>query len=213
MLTLIGDVHNKYVKYKEIISYYEHTLQVGDMGFEYTSLDDVDHTSHKFFGGNHDNYDEYYNCKHAIGDYGLYTHGDVTFFFVRGSLSIDYLYRRKYEMRTGVKTWWGDKEELNLVEMDACLSLYSKIKPDILIAHDCPIRMKENLRGSNPLDLRNFGFKNPDHDCNTQILLEEMFLSHEPGFFVCGHWHKTYSCKIGKTKMHCIGELECLNIL
>ena len=60
-VTLIGDLHGKYKRYHEIIrekDRHPYTIQLGDFGFDYRTLDNVDPKNHVFIGGNHENYDK-----------------------------------------------------------------------------------------------------------------------------------------------------------
>jgi hypothetical protein len=104
-LTVIGDVHQKYGGYVVKTEKAEHSLQLGDMGFDYRYLTQyIDPERHKFFGGNHENYDTLLNDppKHCIGDYGMYTHGGTPFFYIRGGYSIDLHYRILGQ------SWWAE---------------------------------------------------------------------------------------------------------
>ena len=93
MITLIGDVHGKYEKYHRILSRQEknpYTLQIGDFGFRYETLKNVDHTKHLILPGNHDNYDTCYNYRHFLSDYGyMVNFNGIDFFYYRGANSID----------------------------------------------------------------------------------------------------------------------------
>src|SRR5579863_5210382 len=98
----IGDVHGKYSQYLDLIKPLNATVQVGDMGFSYEHMDSLDPKTHKFFGGNHDNYDVIDKCPNCLGDYGMDHLNGVPFFFCRGAFSIDQEYRRN----TKPVSWW-----------------------------------------------------------------------------------------------------------
>jgi hypothetical protein len=55
-LRLFGDVHGYIRSYAEIAKQVPCSIQVGDMGFDYKKLSDLDPARHVFVGGNHDNY-------------------------------------------------------------------------------------------------------------------------------------------------------------
>ena len=80
-IRIIGDVHQYYDSYFSLAEECEYSLQVGDMGFNYEPLKQLDSNNHKFIGGNHDNYDTYNSCSHVIEsdygskDYGVGIHG------------------------------------------------------------------------------------------------------------------------------------------
>ena len=46
-IVVIGDVHGEYDEYLKIISEHEHTVQVGDFGFDYDVLKGVDPKKHR----------------------------------------------------------------------------------------------------------------------------------------------------------------------
>jgi hypothetical protein len=105
---IVGDVHGKTADYVRMIkeSKVRHSVQLGDMAFDYGKLKELDCNDHKFFGGNHDNYDIYYKSKHALGDYGAVTLGPLDFFFIRGDFSIDKDIRLRQEAFGMGKGWW-----------------------------------------------------------------------------------------------------------
>jgi hypothetical protein len=103
-LRIIGDVHGKFQDYIALTKECDYSIQVGDMGFDYSELRVLSKDDHKFIGGNHDNYDKYYGSPHALGstitigmgkDFGIATHGGLDFFFLRGGFSIDWKQRQK----------------------------------------------------------------------------------------------------------------------
>lgn len=194
MITLIGDVHGKYEKYHRILSRKEenpYTLQIGDFGFKYETLKNVDSTKHLIMPGNHDNYDVCYNYSHFLGDYGYTSLNRVQFFYYRGAYSIDKQYRT-----IGID-WW-ENEQVNIENFMKARELYSNIKPDIMISHDCPDflasmyirpdgRMFENL---------------------TTWALGELYKVHQPKLWIHGHWHFSKTTIYENTKFICLAELE-----
>lgn len=200
MLTIIGDVHQKYPEYIAIAKEKEYTLQLGDMGFNYLRLKELDATKHKFFPGNHDNYDIVSASENNIGDYGLKYLGGVNFYFVRGAWSID------WRMRTPHVSWWN-KEELSFEEMNAVRADYAMAKPNIMITHDCPLFICRHLKHAN-IGMPGIGvIKN-----RTNILLEDLFDIHAPQKWIFGHWHSDFQIKLFGCHFICLKELGTLDI-
>lgn len=203
MIAVIGDVHQKFRPYNRILSKYEYTIQIGDFGFNYFVLDDKDSTKHKFFPGNHDNYDYCYEYPHCLGDYGSFSLDNKDFFFIRGGFSID----KKYRM-PGVD--WFPNEELNLEECNNCLNLYKETKPDIVLSHECPDLVARLI--GNPDVLREWGFNPETFQTKTQILLQQCFEYHQPKLWIFGHFHKTWQQIVNNTHFICLNELEILEL-
>lgn len=185
-LSVIGDVHGKTEAHFNLIvdNNIDYSLQLGDFGFHYNHWD-ILNDNHKFFSGNHDNMDLYYDCPHVIEsssgskDFGPATLGGVDFFFVRGGYSID------WEGRTQGKDWW-DREELSKKEMQECLALYKEVKPDIVISHEAPTFINRLI--GNPKILAYFGLP-PYWTSRTAGLLHSMFNFHVPKMWLHGHMH------------------------
>jgi hypothetical protein len=198
MIALIGDVHGKYRHYHEIIrekERYPYTLQVGDFGFNYDTLLNVDPNHHVFMPGNHDNYDVLYDIPNCIGDYGFKSLNGVDFFFYRGAYSID------RDLRTIGIDWW-EKEELSLQEFENAKEIYKDVKPDIMISHDCPQFVSFELLGPNQKIYQNM----------TSWALSELYNIHQPKYWFFGHWHISKKIQHGLTTFICLDELETYNL-
>jgi hypothetical protein len=194
MITLIGDVHGKYEKYHRILSRKEensYTLQIGDFGFKYETLKNVDSTKHLIIPGNHDNYDVCYNYSHFLGDYGYTSLNRVEFFYYRGAYSIDKQYRT-----IGID-WW-ENEQVNIENFMKARELYSNIKPDIMISHDCPDFLASMYIGPNGRMFENL----------TTWALGELYKIHQPKLWIHGHWHFSKTTIYENTKFICLAELE-----
>lgn len=192
-MLIIGDVHGMLDRYIDLVIDYEGpTLQLGDMGFDYEPLRILDPDQHKFFGGNHDNYDEYDDCPHALGNFGR---GWNDIFYARGAWSMDW-----YDRVEGFDLW-AQKEQLNYTESLECLEMYTTVKPKIVITHDCPSFLHTDLFHYNPL------FRT-----NTSSLFDQMYLKHQPEVWIFGHHHKTINLYQGKTLFQCLGELTTIEI-
>jgi len=194
-ITLIGDVHGKYDRYHKIIRQTErhpYSVQVGDFGFDYTTLKNVDPKNHVFIGGNHDQYDIINDVPNYLGDYGYVNNfNGIDFFFFRGAYSIDRQYRT-----IGID-WW-EQEQLKMEDFIKARELYRDIKPNIMITHDCPQEIVlQMLRPGDRV------FEN-----HTSWALQELFNIHQPKMWFFGHWHKSRQIQHGNTKFICLNELE-----
>lgn len=195
MITLIGDVHGKYEKYHRILSRKEenpYTLQIGDFGFKYETLKNVDSTKHLIIPGNHDNYDVCYNYSHFLGDYGYTSLNRVQFFYYRGAYSIDKQYRT-----IGID-WW-ENEQVSIDQFMKARELYREVKPDLVITHDAPESIVPYLLSPGSRLYQNM----------TGWALNELFNIHQPKRWRFGHFHKSWRMTISGTDFRCLNELEC----
>lgn len=194
-VTLIGDVHGKYDRYVKMARKRNHTVQIGDLGFKYECLKNLDPESHKVVGGNHDNYDVIAEWPHYLGDYGMASLGGVDFFFYRGAYSID----RQY--RTVGLNWW-EAEQLKIEDFMKAREVYREAKPDIVVTHDCPESIAPML-----LDPGAHVYQNM-----TGWALQELLNIHSPKMWVCGHYHISRRLSLGNMEFVCLDELEALDI-
>lgn len=199
-ITLIGDVHSNYVKYLEIIKTAEYSLQLGDFGYSYSVLSGVDHTRHEILAGNHDNYSliKSGQYKHFLLDYGYYFN---SIFYIRGGFSIN---KNSPSTRIGVD--WFPEEELSSEQMEKCFEFYKKIKPQIVVSHEAP-RDIANQVGS-PDILRDFGFNPDTFTTRTSEFLQRCFVEHQPGRWYFGHYHKSWKHFYCMTLFRCLAPLE-----
>lgn len=198
-LRIFGDVHGKYKTHAKLCLKAEKegfcTVQLGDYGFSYGTLKhyNLSPDFHKIVGGNHDNYDVIGDCPNNLGDFGEATLGGVTFFFVRGAYSVD------QSLRTQGRDWWPE-EELSYLQCQEALDAYQEIKPEIVITHDCPSEITEEM-GSTLIRTR------------TGELLQQMFDQHKPQQWFFGHYHKDWKCIVKGTQFQCLPELHQVDIL
>ena len=194
-ITIIGDVHGKYDRYHKIIrrtKNHPYSLQIGDFGFEYETLKNVDHTKHIILGGNHDNYDLCYNYPNFLSDYGyMVNFNGIDFFYYRGAYSIDSQYRT-----IGID-WWPN-EQVSIDQFCKARELYRQIKPDIMITHDCPDFMVPEYIGHNARIYENI----------TNWALGELYNIHPPKLWIHGHYHVSKTTIYSDTKFICLNELE-----
>lgn len=191
-LRLIGDVHGHFRKYLELIKVTENSVQLGDFGFDYRCLDEVDWNHHKIVLGNHDNYERV--PQHALGAFGTLELGGYSLFYIRGAYSIDRQYRTAYV------SWWP-QEELNGAQGEACVKAFAEAKPDFVLSHDCPVSIYPHVI-NNPWYIQ---------ESWTAKVLEQCLQRHQPKRWVFGHHHKSWSDKIGGTRFHCLAELEVMD--
>ena len=198
-VTVIGDVHGKYKRYHEIIrekDRHPYTVQLGDFGFDYETLKNVDPKHHVFIGGNHDNYDKVKNCPNYLGDFGYTVNfNGLDFFYYRGAWSIDRIYRT-----VGID-WW-EQEQVGLEGFLNAKELYQQTKPDIMLTHDCPEGIAQYVLPPN----------SKIHQNNTGWSLQSLFEIHQPKIWIFGHYHVSWNMKINGTNFICLNELECCNI-
>lgn len=198
-VTVIGDVHGKYDKYHKIVRQTEvhpYTVQLGDFGFKYETLKNVDHNRHVIIGGNHDNYDIINNYLHFLPDYGyMVDFNGINFFYYRGAYSID-----RHDRTIGIN-WW-QQEQVGIEEFMKARDLYRSIKPDIVITHDCPEFMVYRYIGLNSRVYQNI----------TNWALQELYNIHRPNLWIHGHYHISKTTQYGDTKFVCLNELETFKI-
>lgn len=193
-ITVIGDCHGKYDRYHKIIRKTEehpYTVQLGDFGFKYETLKNVDSTKHLILPGNHDNYDICYNYPHFLGDYGYTSLNKVEFFYYRGANSIDRQYRT-----IGID-WWQN-EQVSIDQFMKARELYREIKPDLVITHDAPESIVPYLLPHGSRLYQNM----------TGWALNELFNIHQPKRWRFGHFHKSWNMTINGTDFRCLNELE-----
>jgi hypothetical protein len=195
-LRLIGDIHGDIDGYEKLLDGCNYSLQIGDMGFEYSFNQDPER--HKFFGGNHDNYDVIDESPNNLGDFGVWevpNFGQI--FWVRGGFSIDHESRRKRDTQIGnmlfKKSWW-EQEEMSYARCQEALELYKEVKPKILISHECPINIVQFV--TNPKFVLDFGYDDPIIKTKTNQLLQAMTDFHRPRLHVFGHFHRHFDAYI-----------------
>lgn len=195
MITIIGDVHGKYRRYHEIIrekDRHPYSVQLGDFGFDYGTLKNVDPKHHVFIGGNHDNYDKVESVPNYLGDYGyMINFNGIDFFYYRGAYSIDRQYRT-----IGID-WW-ENEQVNIDNFTKARELYRNIQPDIMITHDCPDFLAAIYLGPNGKIYENI----------TGWALGELWRIHQPKVWIHGHWHFSKTTQYDNTKFISLAELE-----
>ncbi len=195
---IIGDVHCKIWKYIPLISYCQKSIQLGDFGFkeEWDWLERaVNPNNHKIIPGNHD-YIPYLNKPHSLGNWSYHDR----FFCIRGADSID-----RKDRIIGRDLFLN--EEMNMGECNETLDNYERIKPKIVISHDCPSSVAETLFG-----FPTTGINRDIYKSTTRSFLQALLEIHEPKMWVFGHHHKPLIQQINNTKFICLGELNYIDI-
>jgi predicted phosphodiesterase len=195
MLRLIGDVHGLYPCYKDLIKNVPFSIQLGDFGFQYDCLSDVDSNCHKVLGGNHDNYYLLPHIPHNLGDFGTINIAGYDIFFIRGELSVDKQYRIE-----GV-SWWSD-EQITYVQANDCIEAYAKAKPDLVISHGCPEAVLKDFITNEDKLAPSF----------TTRLLGQLFQIHQPKRWFFGHHHINKEIKKENTIFRCIDEVSFVDL-
>lgn len=197
MFTAIGDVHGKYHLYLEIARTKKNTVQIGDLGFRYSCLQDVDPASHKIVGGNHENYDTLPDQPHYLGDWGFTSMGGTEFFFLRGAYSID------RDSRTIGIDWWS-QEEIAIESFMEARKTYGEVRPRVVLSHTCPETISPAF-----LD----GPYSRVHHTKTGWMLDELLQIHKPELWVFGHYHVSRTLEENGTKFVCLDELETMDVV
>ena len=215
MLRVIGDIHGKVDPYLQIARSCEYSVQLGDFGFSHAwnklHYSNLCPDSHKVLAGNHDDYDMAPNTPYYMGDFGVHTLNGITFFFIRGGLSIDRVYRVGEELFGSKKTWWS-QEELNLAEMLDCMKAYKKAKPDIVISHVPCAKFTPFIFGNKSGSiLQRYKFHHGFVE-NTQLLGDQLLKIHQPKIWISGHMHESRTMTMDGTKFVALAELECFDL-
>lgn len=209
---IIGDIHGLFNDYKvySIGDFDGPTIQIGDFGVGFGQSDywhesvDAYHNAggHRFIRGNHDNP---FQCKEMsswIPDGTI--ENDVM--FIGGAWSIDNPCAPPgWYRRTAGYDWWPEEENSD-EEFERMYEEYKRVKPRVMITHDCPARISyEMFWGS--------GFmKGPVYPNRTGEWLDRFFDAHQPNEWYFGHWHKTMTYKSGNTTFQCLGELDYIDV-
>jgi len=196
MISVIGDAHGKYDQYVKMARKRDFTVQIGDLGFKYDCLKNLDSDRHKLVGGNHDNYDIIGEWPHYLGDFGAASLGGVDFFFYRGAYSID----RQY--RTVGRDWW-EQEQVGIEGFMKARELYREVKPRLILTHDCPETISPSLLPSGATIYQN----------TTGWALQELFNIHKPEMWVFGHYHVSKRMLVEGTEFVCLDELESIDLV
>ena len=210
-ITFIGDVHGKTDQYQKMLRQKyagQRTFQVGDMGIGFSGTpglhqDIMRGGDHKWIRGNHDDPTACARLSDRgyAGEYGYYE--DIKMFFLGGAFSIDYMYR------IPGRSWWAD-EELSYPQLADAISMYERVKPEIVATHEAPAQAAEGM-----LTQVLGGFRPGKLACGssrTSVALQQMLDIHKPKEWVFGHYHASKSFEWKGTKFTCVPELGVYTI-
>lgn len=204
-LRVIGDVHGKFSRYREIIRDVPFSIQVGDMGVGFINhggipsanppFDAMSQGRHLFLRGNHDSPSACRKHRYWITD-GSMVDGKI--FCLGGAVSIDRAYR------TQGLDWWPD-EECSYEELQRHIDTYATVKPDVVISHECPESVADEIMARHNMQKIADGSR-------TRQALQAMLEIHQPRQWYFGHWHRSQSFCVGSTYFCCLAELEYVDI-
>lgn len=205
---IIGDVHGKFGRYRELIRGVPASIQVGDMGVGFRArhasgdirwlsnppYDAMTEGDHFFIRGNHDNPDVCKRHNFCIPD------GSVigTVFLLGGATSIDRAFR------TEGLDWWPD-EECSYADLQRHIETYEAAKPDVVITHEAPQSVANEI-------LATFNMRKIEDRSRTREALEQMFYIHKPRLWFFGHWHVSVRFEMEGTTFQCLNELEYVDV-
>jgi len=199
-LTVIGDPHGLIYNWKKIVEESEMSISVGDLGFKNEWESAWDFLQERDFVGNHFNnpgnheYGPFVeNHPLSTGNFRYFT--ELNLFTVRGAASID-----KHLRTEGID--WFPNEELTYQEQLEAFDWYCKVKPEIVISHDCPQSVLEKM----------FKMGWTYGKSQTRTMLEMMLQEHQPAFWLFGHYHESRDVMINGTRFICLAELETFEI-
>jgi len=205
-MMLIGDVHGKWEQYTEILKTHqpENSVQVGDFGVGFYGEDPARVAALKSamadFGGNNrfirGNHDNPATCREFHSWIEDATYDEETgVFYLGGAWSIDHAYR------TEGFDWWAD-EELSYDELHKAIDLYERVKPRVVVTHECP----EDIVGYM------MPWYRQDFRSRTRDALGSMWSLHKPQLWVFGHWHTSVTASFEGCQFTCLNELEHMTI-
>lgn len=200
-ITLIGDAHGKIERLNAIQALHsEGTVQLGDMGFGFHDIPSFSGPQHLCIRGNHDDPMKARQHTGYLGDFGQSPRLPEGTFFLSGAFSIDYFWR------TAGVSWWPD-EELPIQSLYAAYDRYMKVKPAVMLTHECPTEAMGVMLQHLLLDSYH-GAKMGCATSRTAQALQSMFEEHKPKFWVFGHHHLTKGFDWKGTRFQCLNELE-----
>lgn len=187
-IRVVSDVHGRIPEYVSLVQDCPLSLQLGDLGFDYTSLSLLDPDKHKVVGGNHDNYDGL--TSHFLGDFGVWN----GLFYIRGAESID------KATRTPGFDWWPD-EQLGLYKLHEALDYYKYKKPNIVVTHECPSEVQRMVLQGKQISYN-----------STAALLQQCLMEHQPKLWLFGHYHQNWIGQCMGTIFQCLAPLQYLDL-
>jgi len=200
-VVLVGDVHGDFRALRAARKQFPDLpiIQIGDLGIGFWDHKKLkqEHPGDNFYyiRGNHDNPAATLDFAGYLGDYGCSANEKVM--WVSGAHSID------KDDRTPTIDWW-EGEELSYQQCGDVVDMYTRIKPEVMITHDCPLDLYTWL-----------GIPEQDVVPNkTANLLSSLLEIHKPKRWFFGHHHKRLNMTIQGVDFRCldIDEITCINL-
>lgn len=195
-MIFIGDIHGRLNYYLQLIQNITHTptVQVGDMGLGFPGYQNIVWTGdHFFIRGNHDDPEVCRAHPKHLGDFGY--DEKLKLFYIGGAASVD------KEYRTLGIDWWPDEEITYATFVADVIPLWEKVKPRVVVSHDCPDTIKTRLLNDDELH-KYSGW--PDVTTLTERALQTMFEIWQPDVWVFGHYHRQWTTRADGTKFVCV---------
>lgn len=199
-MLLIGDCHGLTTDYADKVKYIEgdgiHSILLGEMGFKQQHdwfINSPYSKQNKILFGNHD-YFPYLNKSYSLGRFSPVPEYDM--FAIAGAFSIDRVYR------TEGRDWFRE-EEMSIGEEIQCLQAYKDCKPEIVISHDAPASVVN--------EIFHYSYTYPDSQ-KTNKFLDRLLENHKPRVWVFAHHHDSRDKTINGTRFICLDELETIKV-
>lgn len=193
---IIGDVHGRVNEYWKLLKRLKSSsIQLGDFGFleeHRWFLENINVDHHRMIFGNHD-YLPYVYHKHSLGDTSTLEKGRIM--TIRGA------YSRDKANRLHGHDWFSTEEMPYSQWQYEVIPEFESVLPSIVLSHDCPNVVMEEL----------FGYEKIDKTI-TGSALSQCFELHKPDVWIFGHHHRSVNKTIDGTKFICLDELEILEI-
>lgn len=199
-IAVLGDIHGAFSVVEKALRKHPGVpvLQVGDMGFGFphykrwrrmlipdpTGKDpEKFQTRFAFIRGNHDSPAVCAAHPNYLGDFGI--HEPTGVFFFSGGESTD-----REDRHSGID-WWPE-EQLPYDRMVEAINLYEKVRPSVVISHECP---------SSLIPMMHSHHRTPSRTSNA---LQTMLDIHRPDLWCFGHHHRTWEKKVNGTFFVCL---------
>jgi len=193
---LLGDTHGNMTPIRLGARLGLRMIHLGDLGFRSSWLKANRIPNLRVVAGNHDDIITARETSIYLGDFGdlgEHVQGLDNVFFLRGASSID------RDLRVEGRDWWTE-EELFDQELEAAIDLYSRLRPRVMLSHECPSVIGHMLLGADLIPSR------------TATALWQMFQRHEPERWFFGHHHLSWERRVGNTIFRCLAIDEALDV-
>ena len=120
-----------------------------------------------------------------------------------GARSID------WEQRIEGYTWWRD-EHLSERDLRKAVSLYEANKPDIVITHDCPWSLQDEICDYVVRERPYMSHWGRPIKYPTTLAMDKMLEIHRPKLWIFGHWHNSFATERSGTVFRCLNILETM---